>query len=260
MMLAHDEAAFFSLRELYMSKGYRLFRVSRFEEYDFYADKKDFLPSKHILTFTDADGRLMALRPDVTLSVIKNAEEGKYFYRENVYRVPENGSSFREISQSGIEFIGAPDVAEVLSLAVMSLEVIADGRNYVLDVADAGIVSGLIHGKQGGILRCLTSKNIHGLKELGADERLIELAMLDGSTDDGCPFSGDILHAMRERGHCRVDFSCVNNLSYYSGIVFKGYVDGVPCAVLSGGEYRIMGVHGAGMAVYLNNYGGSCYD
>ncbi|MBQ6002159.1 MAG: ATP phosphoribosyltransferase regulatory subunit, partial [Synergistaceae bacterium] len=87
------------LRKLYSDNGYKLFRMSRFEEYDFYADKKDFLSSKSILTFTNPDGRLMALRPDVTLSLIKHAGNGKYYYNENVYRVPRTSSSFREISQ-----------------------------------------------------------------------------------------------------------------------------------------------------------------
>ena len=35
----------------------------------------------------------------------------------------------------------------------------------------------------------------------------------------------------------RVDFSVVNDMSYYNGIVFKGFVNGVPASVLSGGQY-----------------------
>ena len=41
-----------------------------------------------------------------------------------------------------------------------------------------------------------------------------------------------------------------------SGIVFKGYIEGIPEAVLSGGEYSIEGVKGAGFAVYLDKAGG----
>ena len=49
----------------------------------------------------------------------------------------------------------------------------------------------------------------------------------------------------------RVDYSVAENVKYYSGIVFKGYIEGVPEAVLSGGEYNIMSTEGAGFAVYL---------
>ena len=70
--LKNEERAVFSLRELYGSYGYIRHKVSKFEEYDLYARNKSFLVSENILTFTDTDGRLMALKPDITLSIIKN--------------------------------------------------------------------------------------------------------------------------------------------------------------------------------------------
>ena len=90
-VLKNDEKAIFKLRELYSRYGYMRYKVSKFEEYDLYARNKSFLISENILTFTDTDGRLMALKPDVTLSIIKNignASEGvhKLYYNENVYR------------------------------------------------------------------------------------------------------------------------------------------------------------------------------
>ena len=67
----------FALRSLYARRGYRRFRMSKFEEYDLYAGNRDFLVSGDIITFTDTNGKLMALKPDVTLSIIKNAKIGK---------------------------------------------------------------------------------------------------------------------------------------------------------------------------------------
>ena len=66
--LSAAEAAVFSLRSLYESRGYGRFKVSKFEEYDFYASCKSFLMSENVLTFTDSTGRLMALKPDITLA------------------------------------------------------------------------------------------------------------------------------------------------------------------------------------------------
>ena len=71
-VLRNDEKAVFELRSLYSKYGYSRYRMSKFEEYDLYVRNKDFLISDNIITFTDTDGKLMALKPDVTLSIIKN--------------------------------------------------------------------------------------------------------------------------------------------------------------------------------------------
>ena len=87
-ILRRDERAGYQLRELYRRHGYTLYRMSKFEEYDLYVRNKSFLVSEHILTFTDTDGRLMALKPDVTLSIVKNSPDApgatqKVCYNEN---------------------------------------------------------------------------------------------------------------------------------------------------------------------------------
>ena len=64
-----------ALRALYSSYGYAKYKMNRFEEYDLYARNKDFLVSGNIITFTDTDGSLMALKPDVTLSIVKGFRE-----------------------------------------------------------------------------------------------------------------------------------------------------------------------------------------
>ena len=35
----------------------------------------------------------------------------------------------------------------------------------------------------------------------------------------------------------RADFSLTGDINYYNGVVFKGYVKGVPAGILSGGQY-----------------------
>ena len=44
------------LNRLYEQYGYRKFKMSRFEDYDLYAQNRDFLRQDRIITFTDADG------------------------------------------------------------------------------------------------------------------------------------------------------------------------------------------------------------
>jgi ATP phosphoribosyltransferase regulatory subunit len=56
----------------------------------------------------------------------------------------------------------------------------------------------------------------------------------------------------------RIDFSIVNDMSYYNGIVFQGFVEGMPRNVLSGGRYgnllSKMGKNASacGFALYLD--------
>ena len=70
-----------------------------------------------------------------------------------------------------------------------------------------------------------------------------------------------ILDILQKRGmeeKICVDFSVVNDMNYYNGIAFKGFVEGVPVGVLSGGQYdglmKKMGkkAKAVGFAVYLD--------
>lgn len=124
-ILRSGEQIMYRLRGLYERYGYRRFKMSKFEEYDLYVRNKDFLVSDRMITFTDARGILMALKPDVTLSIIKNtrAEEAgprKVYYNESVYRSGQGEETFQEIMQTGLECIGELDlyhIYEVIALA-----------------------------------------------------------------------------------------------------------------------------------------------
>lgn len=124
-ILKSEEKAIFSLRSLYSKYGYLPYKMSKFEEYELYLRNKDFLVSDRIITFNDTNGKLMALKPDVTLSIIKNGEDidgfkQKLCYNENVYRVSGSTHQYKEIMQTGLECIGdidEYDAFEVITLA-----------------------------------------------------------------------------------------------------------------------------------------------
>ena len=156
-ILKKDELAIFTLRKLYSTHGYKKYKMRKFEEYDFYSENKDFLASDGVITFTDADGRLLALKPDVTLSILKNfkAQKGcvkRLYYNENVYRISETSHTYRDILQTGLECmgdIGSAETCEVTLLALQSLALISE--DYVLDLAHAGLLFALLddYGLQG---------------------------------------------------------------------------------------------------------------
>ncbi|MEE3493499.1 ATP phosphoribosyltransferase regulatory subunit, partial [Ruminococcus sp.] len=178
-VLSYAERLNFSLRELYSQNGYQPYRMSKFEDYDLYSRNLDFLVSDRVITFTDLSGKLKALKPDVTLSIIKNHTDDatrKLYYNENVYRVSKGADGYKEIMQAGVECIGDVDnalVGESLMLAAKSLELI--GRNFVLDVSDLDILNAAAEQVtdskhlQDELVKCVSEKNAHGILSLCED-------------------------------------------------------------------------------------------
>ena len=292
--MKYEERIVFALRELYRRYGYMQFKMRKFEEYDLYARNKDFLISDSIITFTDLNGKLMALKPDVTLSIVRSGTDAgggvqKVYYNENVYRVSAAARGFREMAQAGVECIGEVDdccLAETLMLAVESLRVISE--ESVLDVSHLDIVSeladalGVAPEVRREALKCIGEKNLHGLdavcRAANADEtalaRLKTLIQTSGAPERVLPVLRKLgcspqavaqlasltaaLDALGLGGHVRIDFSVVGDMRYYNGVVFKGFVSGVPTGVLSGGQYdRLMSkmrrsARAVGFAVYLD--------
>ncbi len=281
-----------SLSRLYERFGYSKYRMSALEPYDMYRENKSFLKSEGIITFTDLNGRLMALKPDVTMSIVKNVsderETEKLYYIENVFRLSFGGGEYVEINQIGLECIGADTgyaQAEVVGLAVRSLEAV--GGRYVLSLSHLGLVESFSAalGLDGArVLEACGQKNRGLLLELaqsaGLDENSTELlcslssfcdpiatavAELSGySLNADCALAIDELRRLAGtlkasgcEANVMLDFSVVNDLDYYNGIVFNGYIKGAPRAVLSGGRYdRLMSRFGKkqgalGFALYL---------
>ncbi len=79
--LTADEAVAWGLRGLFESRGFRRTTPGKFEDYNLYMENRNFLNCEHVVTFMDMDGRLMALKPDVTLSVVKHTRADK----QNLY-------------------------------------------------------------------------------------------------------------------------------------------------------------------------------
>ena len=288
--LTQTEKTAISLRSLYCSRGFTTFRMSRFEEYDFYAGNRDFLASENILTFTDVNGRLMALKPDVTLSIIKSTPDMpdglfRICYNENVYRPSKGNDAFAEITQTGVEsigHIGSSETAEIVSLAAESLLSVSEKPSLVL--SHAGIIdyaAGLVSRNpetKALLIKAATEKNLHEIEKIAGDGdsvlgRLLKtcgrvpdvIPVLDGLLAP-CGCYGDfrdVLSALSDwsvSDIISVDFSVGGDISYYSGIIFKGFVSGIPVPVLSGGRYdnlmRRMGRKsgGIGFAVYVDSF------
>ncbi len=278
-VLKEEERVAFALRSLYKKYGYLPYKMSKFEAYDLYAANKQFLIGDGVITFTDTDGRLLALKPDVTLSIIKNSADGqgkrKVYYHENVYRISGGTKQFKEIPQVGLECIGDVDdydVYEAITLAAGSLAAISD--TFVLDISHLGILFAVLQEIGKGeefaqkVTRCLAEKNAHALAELCEEEGVAQAdkvklqtlltaygkmqKVLEQITPICTTEAGktalerlkklcDLLKESPYADKLRLDFSVVNDRNYYDDVLFKGFVDGVADSVLSGGRYdRLM--------------------
>lgn len=295
--LKPDERVCLELRGLYEQFGYKKYKMSKFEEYSLYVENKDFLGTDKVITFTDLDGRLLALKPDVTLSIIKNTNatlkvNEKLYYQENVYRENRESHTFTEINQMGLEYLGDVDnyaITEVITLAAESLKTVSD--NYILELAHMGFVVELLDSLQVSrniqidFLKQIRMKSADGIRLVAekADlstlqiESLCKLPYLygdvmgtieeakkicmNGAMERALGEIADIYQALEAMGYAdriQLDLSIVNDIDYYNGIIFKGYVEELGKAILAGGQYdqamEYLGkkANAIGFAVYLN--------
>jgi len=275
--LQPKERASFALRALYEAAGCRKYHMGRFEEYGLYQENRSFLSSEQVITFTDLDGRLLALKPDVTLSIAKTAQPApgetlKYYYHENVYRPSAESHTFKEISQMGLELLGEvkePEVRQTVCLAARSLEQM--GQPWVLEISHMGYLFGLFDAlgvpetARPGLLETLRAKNIHelraaakaaGLSDADANA-LTALLSLSGEYAVALPKAAALcrnarmeaavaeLNALaeplaKEGGSIRLDLTLAGEMEYYNGLIFQGYLRPLPRPLLKGGRYDLL--------------------
>ncbi|MBO4413354.1 MAG: ATP phosphoribosyltransferase [Clostridia bacterium] len=288
-LLSRGEALALRLGMLFESEGYSRYRMNKFEDYDLYARNREFLDPGQVITFTDVSGRLVAMKPDVTLSVIKDlgdtapGEARRVRYDENVFREDRAAGCFREIKQVGAECFGditEDDVISVIRLAGESMKLISCRSVIAVSslelIANAAHAAGVRESDLGRVIKAMEKTDVGALRGLcGKDPSpLTRLAGLSGSPGDVLPVIREIIseYGIDDGGFCRlvekagdvspvpvsVDLSVVGNGDYYSGIVFRGMTRGVPVPCLRGGRYDLLmnklGKRGSavGFAVYTD--------
>ncbi len=276
--LPPDEQIPLKLRSIYEQFGYKKFSMSNFEPYDLYRDHKNFIKSESIITFTAANGSLMALRPDVTTSIVKHLRENttteKLYYIENVFRLDEKSRDYKEIPQIGIECIGGEmnySQSEIILLAFKSLSVLSE--DYRLNVNHMGLIEGALEyagfnpEDVEAVKGAIKHKNVHDISYLSQKSNISQ-----DKVNKLCAFteiSGDFNSAIKTLEECifnekmkaaydelcelfanisdfipceklNIDVSVINDIGYYNALVFRGYIKEAAAEVLSGGRYDNM--------------------
>ena len=275
------------LEEYYLSKGFYEVITPTLEFSDVFAQNGVNVFESAYKLF-DPRGRVLMLRPDVTMPVARVVSSQlngvrmplKLFYTQNVFAMKHGVAGSRdELTQSGVEVVGADGFAadtDILVTAAQALACCAPRFQIEVDCTgfyEALAASACLTAEQDGqIRRLIGGKNYAALKSYvdgcgngPAFDALKLLPQLFGGKE--VPQKARALAAGNEKalaeldrlerlmsrlealgfaGRITYDLGLIDLIGYYTGIVFKGYVEGFGTEVLSGGRYNnLYGCFGA---------------
>lgn len=275
------------LFELFASRGYDEIITPTLEYYDVFLESGT-TTQEEVYKLVDNTGRILVLRPDMTTPIARVAAtklagtEGpqRLCYIQNVFRTGGNVAKGNELTQAGVELLGAIGVrsdTEVIALAIESLSRVSG--KYSVEIGHAEFFKALVKslGTSESFneeLRTLVEgKNFAALNDLLAPysdlpayEALRRLPQLFGGEEvldealefaRGCvgveeiEYLRSIFRELTAAGfgdNIMIDLGLVQHIHYYTGVVFRGYADGVGASVLDGGRYdTLTGMFGKAM-------------
>ena len=264
------------LIKIFSGYGYSEVVTPGLEFYDVFNGKVRYFPQESMYKLVDGKNRMMVLRPDSTMPIARLVatrlrEEPlplKLFYNQSIFMVnPKNSGRDDEFAQSGIEILGGKSKAadyEALVLAVQALSACSDafrleiGESSIfrLLVAELGIsaeesenIQALIETKNypalGDALSAYSGPAADALRALptlfGCDEvfAAAEKHMITSELREKLAALKETYDSIRASGieEVKVDLGLVHKKNYYTGIIFRGYVEGYGQPALSGGRY-----------------------
>ena len=265
------------LAAAFEENGYEPVLSAAVDYYDTYSQIKSALPEERMFKFTDGDGKLLVLRPDATLSISRIAAtkltgSARLCYFANKWDAQNAGGlKSREIIQAGVERLGESGAfsdAQTIAFAV-ECTAAAGLKEPLIEIGHAGYLKGLfedcgispaqaeearayINAKDG-----LNAERV--LRSAGAGKETLDavraLPSLFGGAEvfaraealtknkrarEAVAHLSEVGRILSDMGYAKnvcFDFGTVGRLSYYSGVVFSGFVKELGVPVLSGGRY-----------------------
>lgn len=272
------------IRNRFYTYGYQQVRTSTFEEYDMYDTINGTVNKDDMIKVVDTSGKVLVLRPDVTIPVFKmttwNKQQSRnrlrFFYVLDIFRqsIDENGK--KENTQAGIECFGesTPETdAEVLVQAIHTLKDL-DFSNFKIEIGHAGFFKELIAESSLNastlehIKSLIQTKNMTALEAFLAELPLCDklrsaiqkIPLLYGNPGDVIEHAKEIV--LNENMQMKLDnlkkvvdllkdygvedaivcnLGLINNMNYYTDIIFQGFIENVGKPVLMGGRYDDLG-------------------
>lgn len=266
------------LHGMFAARGYSEIITPTLEFYDVFNREAQPFPQERMYKLTDAKGRLMVLRPDNTVPIARvcatrlrdAALPLRLCYNQSIH-VSSLALKGRddEITQAGIELIGASSRMADLEVIAAAVDVLAScGTQYTLELGNAAFFNELMTQLRASdemketIRDCIEAKNypalgdlLDNLEQTEITKALRMLPRLFGGEEVFAKaaelFKGErfaeILGELQSlwksvtqfagKERVTVDLGMVHRTDYYTGMILRGYLSGYGEEVLSGGRY-----------------------
>ena len=259
----------------YEMSGFRKVETPVIENYDLITAIDRSINQENLYKLTDNTGHLLALRPDNTTPIariaatkLRNAElPQKLYYNQNIYRINTDYSGKRnEILQSGIELIGESGLKADLLCIMTALEALKSlGLKCKLEIGHVGFFNALLKELELDDDEAATVRNFVEMKNFVSlnmfdknlqNEKVRKLPLLYGGrevfeeaaelasgnkdSNNALDYVKKVYELLDNAGYAddiMVDMGIVHKFDYYTGIVFRGYIEGAGEPVLKGGRY-----------------------
>jgi len=254
-------------------EGYMNIEPSIFEEYDEFTSVNSRIDKKSTVKILESNSDILILSPDITTGIINKFMPRwdydlmlKIFYYGKTYK--HNGNGIKEKREIGIEIIG-DNSQNIDQNTLMTAERIISrySDNYLLEIGNSKFLKGIMlacsFNKEDydNILDLLYLKNKQELDDylskLNYKEpicTLLNILDLEGTYEEITgKLEGLYLNDMMKAGLQELktvddymknitdkiiyDLSMVSELSYYDGIIFRGYIQGSNTEIIKGGRY-----------------------
>ena len=203
----------------------------------------------------------------------------RLYYNQTVFRSDDINTGARtEIDQCGIELIGAQGIRadlEILSMAIDALEA-CGVPDYHIEIGHVGYFSALLEGlgasdeTQNALRQLVEKKDFVAYRAMlkpylqteagnalwnlprmfGGPQVLDQAKRLSGNQEaqKAISYLEEIYGVLSDAGlsdHVQFDLGLIQNIEYYTGMIFRGFVQGAGSNVISGGRYdRLIGQFG----------------
>lgn len=260
--------------------GYKEVITPTLEFYETFNYNSQTLREEDMYKFFDNRGRILVLRPDMTIPIarvvetkLKDAEFPiKLRYASNVFRVHTSlGGKRNEYTDCGVELIGLEDKKSDLEVLVLALEALKKlGLNdFKLEIGNIGFFNGAFKNLEIDrehrevIAQFIEDKNLKNLEDylekldikeeykiffnklpwMFGDKNILEEAKKLAFNDDikeNLEYLEGLYSQLEALGYgenVTFDLGMVPRLNYYTGVIFRGYGEGVGNTLLRGGRY-----------------------
>lgn len=274
------------VKGLFKQNGYDYIELPT---YEYYKDLEENFSSEmrtKVFKFEDREsGEVVALRPDMTSLLAKlirlSGKDGdlqkRIFYCGDVFRHSKIKSGVsKEITQAGVELIGANSLEADIEIIVMAIESLKSLgiTNPKVELGDVRIFEtltekiGVSGDKKIELKKLIGNKDIPTLTAFleanSLDKEILKLTMAIGDSSILDGFKGysvehlkkvvEMLDSLGYKENYVLDLGIVKEMGYYTGVVFNGFCDDLLDYILTGGRYdKMMGTEAIGFAINIDS-------